>query len=49
MVQSPLWQRLPAVTGGRVVTYPGEVYFASPLTALAMVDELGDGLARVTR
>jgi iron complex transport system substrate-binding protein len=46
---SPLWRRLPAVDQGRVIEYPGEVYYASPLTALAMADVLRDGLAGVTR
>jgi iron complex transport system substrate-binding protein len=49
ITSSPLWQRLPAVAAGRVVEYPGEVYYASPLTSLAMVDVLRDGLAGVTR
>jgi ABC-type Fe3+-hydroxamate transport system substrate-binding protein len=49
VVQSPLWQRLPAVQGSRVVTYPGEIYYASPLTSVAMVDMLGAGLAEATR
>lgn len=42
---SPLWGQLPAVVAGRVVTYPGEIYYASPLTAPAMVTTLADGLA----
>lgn len=42
---SPLWRQLPAVVAGRVVTYPGEIYYASPLTAEAMVTTLADGLS----
>lgn len=45
VVGSPLWQRLPAVTAGRVVEYPGELYYASPLTAPALATALADGLA----
>ena len=49
ITSSPLWQRLPAVEQGRVIEYPAEVYYASPLTSLAMADVLRDGLAGVTR
>lgn len=44
-LSSPLWDRLPAVREGRVVEYPLEVYYASPLTALAMVEAFTDALA----
>lgn len=42
---SPLSQRLPAVAAGRVVEYPTERYYASPLTAPAPAQLLADGLA----
>lgn len=42
---SPLWRLLPAVRAGRVVQYPGELYYASPLTAPLMVAALVEGLA----
>lgn len=42
---SPLWQRLPAVAAGRVVEYPGELYYSSPLTAPALATALADALS----
>jgi iron complex transport system substrate-binding protein len=35
---SPLWQRLPAVQNGGLIEYDAELFYASPLTALAFLD-----------
>jgi iron complex transport system substrate-binding protein len=42
---SPLWDLLPAVQAGRVVQYPSELYYASPLTAPLLAEAVADGLA----
>jgi iron complex transport system substrate-binding protein len=35
---SPLWQRLPAIQNGGLVEYDAELFYSSPLTALALLD-----------
>jgi iron complex transport system substrate-binding protein len=42
---SPLWTSLPAVREGRLAEYDSEMYYASPLTAVALVDALVAALA----
>lgn len=37
---NPLWQQLSAVREGRVVRYPGEIYYVSPLTAVALAGHI---------
>jgi iron complex transport system substrate-binding protein len=40
LYSNPVWQQLSAVREGRVVGYPGEIYYVSPLTAVALANHL---------
>lgn len=43
--KSPLWRRLPAVKQGQVYEYNSELFYASPLTATAFLEDVvADGL-----
>ncbi|GAB4426612.1 MAG: hypothetical protein OHK0015_07670 [Chloroflexi bacterium OHK40] len=41
---SPLWQRLPAVQNGGLIEYDAELFYSSPLTAMALLDVVEQAL-----